>query len=109
MPKMVGADRDPGLLGECRETSKLVATDNLVRDEDISDTTVDHRFRFAHLLTTDPNRTQRDLAKRDHGRFVGLGVRAETDAGAGDGGRHSLEILFECIEVNKKTRSVDLL
>ena len=107
--QIVDTNADGCLVGQCCKTGQFPSAYNFVRDEHVADTTVDHRFGFAHFLAAHSHCAQRDLAQRDLGAFVGLRMRPDSNASAAQGVVEMLEIVLEHIEIQKKSWGVDFI
>ena len=88
---------------------QFLPADDFVGDEHVRDPAIDHRLGLADLLHAHADRAELDLLQRDDRAFVGLGVRPQPDAGAGDALGQAAQIALERVEIDDQRRGVDLV
>jgi hypothetical protein len=109
LARIVGAYADAGDMCERGEAPQFLMSDHLVRDQHVGDPAPNHRLGLADLLHAHADGAERDLFQRDDRAFVGLGVRARPDAGAGDAVGQAAQIALERVEIDDEGGGVDLV
>jgi len=94
---------------EGREARQLLPADNLVADQDVRHSAPDEGFRLAHLLDALTDRPIGGLEMGDDGRFVGLRMRPQDHALAGNPVRHGRQIRLEGVKVDHQGGGLDLV
>ena len=105
----VSAQRDGGDAGECGDAVEFVGADDFVADKDVFNAAPGQGFGLGDLLHALADGAAGDLLVGDDGGFVGLGVGAELDIGAGEAGGHGVEIELEGVEIDQEGGGVDLV
>ena len=109
MRGIVGADRDAGEARKCGGTGELAGADHLVADQDVRHPAPGQRLGFGDLLHALAHGAAADLLQRHDGGFMRLGMGAQLHAGALDGLRHRVQVVFEGIEVDQQGGGIDLV
>src|SRR5882672_6602893 len=106
---IVDAHPEPRARRERREAPELRRADDFVGDQHVLDAALDHRLGLGHFLAAHPDRARGDLAPRDFGALVGLGVGAHANVIALQGISQGLEIPFKFLQIDEQRGSIDLL
>ena len=106
---IVDADPNPGIMGERGEPPQFLPADDLVGDQHVLDAAIDQRLGLADLLNAHADRAQFHLFQRNDRALVGLGVRPQVGAAAGDAVGQAAQIALERIEIDHQRGGVDLV
>ena len=104
---VVDGHRDPRALEQRRQPPELVVAEQVVRDQHVVETGVDHDLRLPELLTRDPLCTELDLHPRDLDALVSLYVRPVAQAGVVAVRLPTREVALEAVEVDDRRGRVD--
>ena len=93
-----------GLFRQCRQSSRLASSQDVVRNLNIAETGGGEYFCFADLLTGDAHCPRLDLSARDIGDLVGLDMRPKVNAQLITATLHDCNIVFHAIKINQDAR-----
>ena len=107
--RMIDADPDMRALREGGEARDLRRADHFVADQHIGDAALDQCFGLGDLLAAHADGAVLELALRDLGALVCLGVRPHAHRAALHRFRKCAQIALEGVELEHERRGVDLL
>jgi hypothetical protein len=105
--RMIDQHADARAAGQGHQAAQLGVTYDLVGDQHILHAGIHENGCLADLLAAKAHRTQRDLAPRDLGAFVTLGMRTQAHTRAPQCAGHAVKVALEGVEVEHQCGRVD--
>ena len=106
--EMIDAEPDLRFPSQFRQPVELGRARDLVADQHVADAAFDQNFRLRDLLAALADGAMGDLAQRDLGALMGLGMGPQPDAVPLRIGGHGDEVALEGVEIEDQGRRVDL-